>query len=390
MEPAYSYPYSIPYIIFFTVLALLFFQEKYNIKNSISVYKLRLLTIYFLLVIIGLRGHIYSDWSSYYPAFQNLPTFWNGNIKNTLIISDWEPGFLIYSIIIKSIFPNYFIWIFINTAIDLFILDKIFKKYTNYYILAFATFFVMSGLFIEFNLYRNSKAIILFLLSIEYIKRQKFIPFLLINLLGFTFHSSALLYIPLYFFLNRELPRKIVWLIFIIGNIIFIFQIRWIGIFLGDFVNLINIELIKSKALGYATSKISYNFSIGFFERIFTFIIFTEFYKRIISSNPTFRIFYNLYLIYFIFFFYFSEIHVFTERLSILFIFSYWLIYPKIYELLRTSQARKLFFILFFIFSLLRITVMNSNILSKYDNVLWGIKSYNERSVIFSRFSYLL
>ena len=49
------------------------------------------------------------------------------------------------------------------------------------------------------NFIRQCIAIAIFLYSIEYIKKKKFIPYLLIILLASTFHKSMLIMIPVYF-----------------------------------------------------------------------------------------------------------------------------------------------------------------------------------------------
>jgi len=390
MSPEISYLYSIPYIIIILLLLLLFFKGNEYLNDEKRFLNIRIATISLLLLFIGLRGHVYSDWSSYYPFFEDLPTIWSGDILNEFKTASMEPGFIIYSVLIKSFFPNYFIWVFINTAIDIWVLDKIFKKYTKYYVLAFIVFFVMNGLMVEFNLYRNAKAIILFILSLEYLKNRKFIPYFLINLLGFTFHYSALLFLPLYFILDREIPRSIVYLIFIVSNIVFIFHLKWINLVLGDIVSLLNVSLISEKTLGYADSASEVVFSLGYFERVISFLVFTILYKRLVALNSINRIFYNVFLFYLIFIFCFSEVMVFSERFSYLFCFAYWFLYPNVYTLISSKMNKSIFLSIFILFLFLRLAAGNKNLLSKYDNLLFGIENYDDRSLEFEQYSRFL
>ena len=106
----------------------------------------------------------------------------------------FEFGFLVYSSLIKTLFENYHIWIFINTFIDLAVLYLIFKRYSSSIILSFLFFVVYMGLTIEFNLFRNSKSIILFLLSIKYLLMRKSFPYFFLNILGCTLHLSAFIF----------------------------------------------------------------------------------------------------------------------------------------------------------------------------------------------------
>jgi hypothetical protein len=366
---------------------ILFFKRNENVNNSKSNTQIDVITILLLLIFIGLRGHIYSDWMSYYPRFESLPTLWSGDILKAILIGDMEPGFLLYAIIIKSFFPNYFIWVFINTVIDLWVLQWIFKKYTNYYVLAFIVFFAMNGLMIEFNLYRNAKAIMLFLISVEYLRNRKFVPYLILNLIGACFHYSAFIFIPLYFFIHLKVPRLLVWAIFIVSNLIFLLQIKWIGLFLGDLVSIINISMIAEKTAIYSDSASEFVFSLGYFERVFSFLFFAFFYNKIINENPVNIIFFNLFLLYFLFIFCFYEISVFSERFSFLFCISYWILYPNVYTAIIQKRTKYIFLGVFFLFLLFKTAAANKNILARYDNVLWGIRSFDERTIDFDQYS---
>ena len=86
---------------------------------------------------------------------------------------------------------------------------------------------------------------------------------------------------------------------------------------------------------------------MGYIERVITFILIMIFKKKLIKKDLVNNIFINTYIMYFIFIFYFHEVNVFAERISVLFIFSYWVIYPGIYSLITTSQKRKGFMFIF-------------------------------------------
>jgi hypothetical protein len=48
-----------------------------------------------------------------------------------------EIGFVAYTVFVKKIFSNYFIWVLISTLIDMLLIDYILEKYSNYYVLGF-------------------------------------------------------------------------------------------------------------------------------------------------------------------------------------------------------------------------------------------------------------
>lgn len=387
MSDQKSYFNSIPYLIFLIILIFLFFKGNDDVNNKKSNLEIRIVSFCFFLIFFGLRGHIYSDWYSYYPKFESLPTLWNGDIMQALTIGDMEPGFILYSILIKSFFSNYFVWVFINTAIDLFILDKIFKKYTKYYVLAFIVFFIFSGILIEFNLYRNSKAIILFLYSLKYFRSKNFTAYLLLNLIGITFHYSAILFIPLYFILNKKINHWIVWLIFSVSNIVFLFHFKWINLILGDAIGILNINTILDKLSIHSENSTEAIFSLGYFERVISFLIFTFYYKKLVEHNEINKIFYNMYLLYFIFILNLSEISTFSERFSLLFMPSYWVLYPSILAILKNKQKKYIFLVIFLGYGFVRTHMANINPLARYDNLLWGIEDFDNRKKDFLNYT---
>jgi hypothetical protein len=383
----YSYKYSIPYLIFMGYLFVLMFVEFRKINRQQSTRSVRVLTIAGFLFFFGLRGFIYSDWYSYYPFFEEIGTLWDGNMLPPAGYNK-EIGFVIYSAIIKSIFPNYFFWVFISCLIDILILNAVFKRYVKYYVLAFIVFFVLGGCLIEINLMRNIKAIFLFIISIKYIQERRFVPFLLLTMLAISFHISAIVYIPMYFLLHRKYSKTLLWATFIVGNIIFLLQIEYVQpmlIFLGDLLGG-RITVLINGYLANNMYNYHYGFSIGYFERALTYMLVMLCYNRLLQQNKTNLIFINAYVLYFFFFFFCSEIKVITERLPFLFIFSYWILYPQLFEMVKLRMNKLVVLPVFMLFFSLKIAMGNSNLFAKYDNLLFGIKSYEERKELFETY----
>lgn len=382
--------YSIPYLFVFSLLLFLWRLEISKKSSNQSTKGICMAVFLLLLVFIGLRGFIYSDWASYYPAFESIPTVDSVNWEYFLPTteksdSDWESGFLLYTVLLKSLGFDYFGWNFISTLIDLCIVSYLFKYNLKYYALAFVVFFLYEGLGMEVNLMRNAKSIVLFLLSIRFLKERRFLPYMLLNLLGFCFHSSSLVYIFLYFILSRRIPKKIFLVVFVLGNIIYLCQLRFIIPVLVNLIDLLG-GRAASQLLTYTEEGISYGITIGYLERCFMFILFMRNYERFMKDGNMY-IYLNMYLIYFFFFFYFAELSVIGVRLAILFIPSYWFLLPTLYSYLTTKRAKIYFCSLLFLYGTMKIVSANNNIYSKYDNLLFGIESYETRMYIFNRYS---
>lgn len=371
---------AIPYIIITIVLFFLYQCECKKIRCGISISSARRISFVVLLLFIGCRGHIYSDFISYYPFYKKLPDIFNIT-KYTFTDILFEPGFIVYSSIIKTIIPDYFGWIFISTLIDLLVFNFVFKRYTSSRILPFIFFMAFNGLLIEFNLYRNIKAIDLFLLSLPYLEKRKLLPYMLLNILGMTFHSSSIVYIPLYFVLHKEIPKTIIWGGIIVANAIFLLKISVIN----DFVNSLSIFQAIS-FMDKLTGRVGNNeaaqaISLGYIERTFSIITFTLLYNKLVQQHKSNIIFYNCFWLYYTSFLFFYEIQVLVERIPTLFMFSYWILYPKIIIDLHFRE-RQIIYITSFLFVFLKIYAANISPAAKYENILWDTDNYEERKQI--------
>lgn len=388
--PIISATYALPYEFIYAVLILLSIPF---IKSSLSIESTTIIGLtkkaYLLLVLfifLGLRGFLQTDFLAYHKYFQDVPTIWeNKSITDFLFTGkykDWEKGFLIFSIFSKSILPNYFFLQALSFLVDFILIYYFFDYYVREYLfLSFAFFFVFSGLEIEINLLRNSKSICLFLFSIRYLDKKNYAIYFLINTIGFFFHSSALVYLFFGFFLRLKFSRKLIITIIFTGIVFFIFRISIISIilsFLGDIVPgrlglLIRYYLESNKS--------TVGLSIGFIERLFTAILLLCFY-RFMYENTRKRIIGNALAIYLCTYFYGFEVPIVYQRLGALFVFSYWIFYPLIYQ--RLSKEKKILFMAVFTFyALLKIYSGFKYSLFYYDNLLsLNMLDYEQRKNI--------
>ncbi len=371
--PLNSALYSIPYIIVFVLLWFLYLNEKGRIKNGLSSQCAGIATFILMLIFFGLRGHVYSDFINYYPFFRDLPTITKlDNIFQSFV----EPGYVIYTSILKTVIPNYFAWVFMNTLIDLLIFRLAFRRYTHSLILPFIFFMAYQGLIIEFNLYQNAKAIDMFLLSIPFLKQRKILPYMLLNLLGATFHISAVFYLPLYFILHKEFPRWLVWSMLILANVVFLGNLHFTSSLIQNF-GIFASEDLLDRLIEYQNRDMEYGLSFGYFERTISVLICTILYKKLIEQNSINRILFNSALLYYFTFMIFSDVRVFTERIPLLLIFSYWILFSNVIAL--RFKYRPIIVPFLIVLSFLKIFTSTQSIMAYYDNHLWGIKSYEER-----------
>lgn len=374
---------SIPYLILVFFLFFLYLNESKKI-TIISVKNARKLSFVTLLIFIGLRGHIYSDFINYYTFFEYLPNIFD---LTPSTFTDWlfEPGFILYSSIIKTIVPNYFGWVFVNTLIDLLVFRYIFKRYTCSEILPFIFFLAFNGLYIEFNLYRNVKAIDLFLLSLPFLENRKCLPYMLLNIIGTTFHSSSIVFIPLYFILGKEIPRYIRWIGIIIANVIFLLQFSVISDFLNSLSFFQSMSFYDKLSGHIENSEAEQNISFGYIERTFSIFTFTLLYDKLVKQSRSNIIFYNCFWLFYVSFLCFYEVQVLVDRIPTLFMFSYWILYPNILGL--KFNVRQLIYLSSFLLVFMKVFLSNNIPPAKYDNLLLGIEDYNTRKSIYEDFA---
>jgi hypothetical protein len=225
------------------------------------------------------------------------------------------------------------------------------------------------------------------MLSLKYLENRNIIPYMLLNLLGFLFHSSAIIFLPLYFFLHKEWPKKLIWGIFIGGILVFTLQLKYLEPVLLYFSNLIGgkIMLVTKYYLEDDFYGKPFGIGIGYVERIVTFLVIMKFYYKLKNQDSSNIIILNTYVLYFVVYFYFGEFVVTVERFSLLFAFSYWILYPNIIRIIQRPRMPNNFLYLVVFYCILKVALSNYSVFSKYDNLVFGIESYQERSARVSK-----
>lgn len=354
-------------------------------KNALLLDRARYFALFLLwFVFIGLRGFIYVDWLSYYPFYNELPSLLDGGaaVARCLEKATFEKGYVLYSILLKTVSGNYFFFTCVSSSIDFIIMFWAFKRYApGQAVLCFAFFWIFDGLVLTCSALRNVKSIMLFLISLKYAQERRIVPYFALNILGFFFHLSAIVYLPLYFVITRRFSFSFYVLLFAAGNIIYLFQIKWILPILGFFAGLLTGMPIGNKIVGYMNNS-NYNFgygiSIGYIERFFTYILVLHFLRRLCEEDKSNIVFVNLMFVCILAQLYLTEMNILFDRISWLVVPSYWILYPKIYSMLK-KDYKWLFVAVLAAYGLLKLAQTNGFV-NLYDNVLWQQFSFEERA----------
>lgn len=199
----------IAFCMFFSFLSV-------NSKKDKQIGKLIIDIMPFVLLFIvsAIRYKVGRDYISYYNLFYNSKYILRMDFGFVFLykILNFFRLTPISIFIVTSFVINWFVYLSINK------LSK--NKTLSYYIYICGTlyFFSMNGI-------RQSIAMCIFYYSLFYIEKRDLKKYILLNLLGASIHSSALLFIPLYFVFTKKtsLKFKIIFLLVVYGssNIIF-------------------------------------------------------------------------------------------------------------------------------------------------------------------------
>ena len=141
-----------------------------------------------------------TDTDSTYLSIYNLVLSGSGGIRDV--------GYALINKVSIVLFNNYTGLLLMTSLIMYACFYKSIFNQSKYPAISTYLFFATNVYFISMNMIRQSISISLFTLSIPSIKDRKFLKFIIINLLAFSIHSSAIIYFPTYFLLNRKLNIK--------------------------------------------------------------------------------------------------------------------------------------------------------------------------------------
>jgi hypothetical protein len=157
-------------------------------------------------------------------------------------------------------------------------------------------------------------------------------------------------------------------------------QIQWIKNILSSIVPIFDNRLadITVKYIQSDIFSSAYGLSLGYIERQLSFILVFIFYPRLKKDDQNVNIFTNLFYLYCFTFLLCSEMSILLERVALLFVCSYWILYPKIFNLI-SKKYKYVFLFLLLIYSVPKIKGNHYGRVHEYDNVLTGYKSFEIR-----------
>jgi GDPmannose 4,6-dehydratase len=252
---------------------------------------------------------------------------------------------------------NYFLlFLGVFSSICLFF---IFKNNTNQVYLAVAVFMAKGFLYYFFTAQRQILAMCICWLALKYALEKKGIRFLLLILIASTLHSSAIIFVFVYFISNLRINNQ--WTINILIGSIFIGVFK-IGVIIGLVVSSY-LPFGSEKVIDYLENEGSGINILNFFEMIpiMFFIIVTR--TKMEASSRNFNLFFNLNLIFFVLTFAFYDFAI-IARLKGYFVIGYILMIVSLVTQIKNKKTGYMLVVLILIYCL----VVYSRELLTFDN----------------------
>ena len=330
--------YSIPYLIFlffFLFLAVVISERK---EDEQLCHNLEKLGIASFLVFFGCRGYIWHDWMVYVPNFDKAT--WS-DLVNYNYFKHQEPLWFVFQLTCKTFINSYPAFAFICTIVNTVLLVRFFKSYSINLMFALATYVAFSGFEISINLIRNSMAMFIVLNAIPYIEEKKISRYMLACAVASGIHLSSLIYIPLYFILNRNINRWVFIGLVVVCNAILFSNIALV-LRLIESIGFDN-EILEAKIETYSGFGMVGGSRFLLLQRFMICLMVFCYYDRLKELSPHNRMFINALLIYIVGSYLTSEFSEMSNRIGILFSFPFWILCGYIIKCFYYDNNRRLF-----------------------------------------------
>lgn len=216
-----------PYILLYSIILLFpltnrFFRSKERFK---SVYcAVIFITV---LVILGLRHTSMGiDLPGYLKSFHRLTEYSWQEIFSLKSYLNYEKGYVIFNKVAGLLtFENEQLFLFICAAISTIPVWYIIRKKSDDILLSSIIYLGLPIFILQFSGLRQSIALGLCFLSIEFIEQKKLVRFLCMILLACCFHTTAVIFILAYFVYHIRISDKVRWLSILLFPIVYVIRV---------------------------------------------------------------------------------------------------------------------------------------------------------------------
>ena len=176
-----------------------------------------------LAIIAGLRNIGGTDYNIYRTIYNNAPTL-GDFIKYYDVLDDKfqtfgvERFYLFGNSLFRALHFSYYGYIFVQAMFIVFGTYFALRKYTGEFMLVVLVFLYKFYFYNAFISLRQPITIVIFFFMLGFMERRRIIPYMLLGIVAFSFHTAAIILFPLYFLNRLKLSRALI----IALNVIFL------------------------------------------------------------------------------------------------------------------------------------------------------------------------
>ncbi|WHP04495.1 EpsG family protein [Acinetobacter corruptisaponis] len=279
--------------------------DKFRNNNlKILVY---IILIFILVSFTGLRGDIDPDYSNYIDIF-------NGARNN--INLGVEPAFFYFNKIIACLNLDFQWVIFLIALFSITLKINFFLNNSKNFAFSILIYYCSMFFLYDFIAIRQALAMAFFMTSLPYLMERKFIPYCFFIIFASLFHLSALVLLPLYFFIYYSCRKIFLYFILSLATLVSVLKID---------IQLVSLVLGYLSLPGFALNKLDIYvqedvFAALSFRQLLLGFIFVLFSSR--QDDKIIKIFLNIYILGIIVGTLFNEIPQLSFRLKAYFLWT--------------------------------------------------------------------
>lgn len=179
-------------------------------KQAVHLQKLYLIPLLLIILQVGIRWEMATDWEAYFNIFKNSKV----SLANALM----EPGYLALNFVFYKISSSYQFFILVQSVFLYIVIFKLYKTITPYPLVALMWFYS-----INLGIVGSSRQLIaLSIVTIGllvYLKNKKWYFYIIFVFIAMQFHTSSFFAI-VYIFFDRRISTKLILIILIFSMIV--------------------------------------------------------------------------------------------------------------------------------------------------------------------------
>ena len=346
-----------PYFAVFFLMG--FFIYPYYRLNNYHQDSIKWVCLLVFIMFFGLHENVGDDYEVYRSLYETLTL---GDM------STFEPGFVLFAWCFKML--NLPFWCFLlgcSCLINGLLFAFLWRSKDNIpFVLCI--FLAMGGIMLEMTYLRSTISLMIFANSIVYLHSKKATRYIALNSIGILFHYSSILYLALYYFLPHKFSQKSIAIIMLFAFVFSMFHIPLLAplaFILGQYHS----ETLSDLSSYYLSTNMYLGFSLGTIERLFTVFAVICFYDRLTSSVKG-VIAVNSFMIYFLLYSFLSAYAMLGLRMSNMFIYGYWLLWPMVLECIDNKMTKTSVSLLMSVYMIIRIAGLSNLPQWQYKTIL--------------------